>query len=291
MKYFFTSTQKFARSSVFLAIILIAGCASVQNLMNINKPDVTVQNVRITGLTFNTIDLSFILAIDNPNAISISLAGFDYNLILNENSFLKGQQEKAISIESRSISQVDIPLQLSFKDIYNTFNTLSNKDSSDYEAKFGLNFNLPILGNTRIPISKKGKIPLLRLPSVKVSSLKLNKIGFTSASLNLALQVSNSNPLQFLLNQFQYDFQVAGKSWASGISDKKIQIARNGNSEIDIPIELNFLQMGQTAYQLLTGGNQIDYQFDGNINFDTSAEMLKNVNLPINTSGKIDLTR
>lgn len=291
MMAIFTFSQKYIRISLFIGLIFIAGCASVQNLMNIKKPDVKVQNVRITGLTFSAIDLSFNLAIDNPNALAISLAGFDYDLILNENSFLKGQQDKSISIESRSTSQVEIPLQLSFRDIYNTFNSLSNKDSSAYEAKFGLNFNLPILGITRIPISKKGAIPLLRLPSVKVSSLKLNKIGLTTASLNLALQVDNANPLQFLLNQFQYDFLVAGKSWANGISDKKMTIAKNGKSEINIPIELNFLQMGQTAYQILTGSNQIDYQFDGNLNFDTSMEMLKNVNLPINTSGKIDLTR
>lgn len=291
MMTIFTFSQKYVRISLFIGLIFVAGCASVQNLMNIKKPDVKVQNVRITGLTFSAIDLSFNLAIDNPNSLAISLAGFDYDLILNENSFLKGQQDKSISIESRSTSQVEIPLQLSFSDIYNTFNSLSNKDSSAYEAKFGLNFNLPILGITRIPISKKGTIPLLRMPSVKVSSLKLNKIGLTSASLNLALQVDNANPLQFLLNQFQYDFLVAGKSWANGISDKKMTIAKNGKSEINIPIELNFLQMGQTAYQLLTGSNQIDYQFDGNINFDTSMEMLKNVNLPINTSGKIDLTR
>jgi hypothetical protein len=54
---------------------------------------------------------------------------------------------------------------------------------------------------------------------------------------------------------------------------------------------LNFLQIGQSAYQLINGYNQIDYQFDGSINFDTSSDLLKNVNLPINTSGKIDLTR
>jgi len=291
MRTIFTHSQKYLRISLFLVFGFLAGCASVQNLMNIKKPDVTVQNVRITGLSFSTIDLSFDLAISNPNALSVSLAGFDYDLILNNSSFLKGQQDKSISIESRSTSQVDIPLQLAFKDIYNTFKSLSNKDSSEYEAKFGLNFNLPVLGITRIPINKKGSIPLLRLPSVKISSLKLKKIGFTSASLNLAIEVDNSNPLQFLLNQIQYDFQVAGNSWVNGISNKKITIARNDKSEINIPIELNFLQMGQTAHQLLTGNNQIDYKFDGKINFDTSAELLKNIDLPINTSGRIDLTR
>ncbi|MEJ2048821.1 MAG: LEA type 2 family protein [Calditrichota bacterium] len=259
--------------------------------MNIKKPGVSVQDVRITHLTFTSIDLSFILAIDNPNALSISLAGFDYNLILNNNSFLKGEQEKTVSIESRSTSQVEIPLQLKFQEIYNTFSSLSKKDSSEYEAKFGLNFNLPILGNTRIPINKKGTIPLLKLPSVRISSLKLKKMGITTANLELDLQINNSNPVQFLLNQFQYNFQVAGNSWANGITKEKVAINRNSISEIKIPIELNFLQIGQSAYQLISGNNQIDYQFDGDINFDTSNDLLKNVNLPINTSGKIDLTR
>ena len=283
--------RKLIKILIFLGLTFILGCASVQKLMNIKKPGVSVQDVRVTHLTFTSIDLSFILAIENPNTLSISLAGFDYNLILDNNSFLKGEQEKTVSIESRSTSQVEIPLQLTFQEIYNTFSSLSKKDSSEYEAKFGLNFNLPILGNTRIPINKKGKIPLLRLPSVRISSLKLKKMGITMANLELDLQINNSNPVQFLLNQFQYNFQVAGNSWANGITNEKIAINRNSNSVIKIPIELNFLQIGQSAYQLINGNNQIDYQFDGSINFDTSSDLLKNVNLPINTSGKIDLTR
>ena len=283
--------RKLIKILIFLGLTFVLGCASVQKLMNIKKPGVSVQDVRITHLTFTSIDLFFTIGIENPNALSISLAGFDYNLILDNNSFLKGEQEKTVSIESRSTSQVEIPLQLTFQEIYNTFSSLSKKDSSEYEAKFGLNFNLPILGNTRIPINKKGKIPLLRLPSVRISSLKLKKMGITTANLELDLQINNSNPMQFLLNQFQYNFQVAGNSWANGITKEKIAINRNSNSVIKIPIELNFLQIGQSAYQLINGNNQIDYQFDGSINFDTSSDLLKNVNLPINTSGKIDLTR
>jgi LEA14-like dessication related protein len=283
--------RKLIKILIFLGLTFILECASVQNLMNIKKPGVSVQDVRITHLTFASIDLSFIIAIENPNALSVSLAGFDYNLILDNNSFLKGEQEKTVSIESRSTSQVEIPLQLTFQEIYNTFSSLSKKDSSEYEAKFGLNFNLPILGNTRIPINKKGKIPLLRLPSVRISSLKLKSMGITTANLELDLQINNSNPVQFLLNQFQYNFQVAGNNWANGITKEKVAINPNSNSEIKIPIELNFLQIGQSAYQLINRNNQIDYQFDGNINFDTSSDLLKNVNLPINTSDKIDLTR
>jgi LEA14-like dessication related protein len=283
--------RKLIKILIFLGLTFILECASVQNLMNIKKPGVSVQDVRITHLTFASIDLSFIIAIENPNALSVSLAGFDYNLILDNNSFLKGEQEKTVSIESRSTSQVEIPLQLTFQEIYNTFSSLSKKDSSEYEAKFGLNFNLPILGNTRIPINKKGKIPLLRLPSVRISSLKLKSMGITTANLELDLQINNSNPVQFLLNQFQYNFQVAGNNWANGITKEKVAINPNSNSEIKIPIELNFLQIGQSAYQLINGNNQIDYQFDGSINFDTSSDLLKNVNLPINTSDKIDLTR
>lgn len=136
-------------------IIILLHCSTLKELANIQKPLVTIDNVQITGLTFDDISLKFNIAIDNPNQLSVKLAGFDYDLLLGELSFIQGQQNDGLLIEAQSKSLVELPVQLVFKDIYAKYQNLKNLDSTDYQLKVGLVFDLPVLGQTKIPVNLK----------------------------------------------------------------------------------------------------------------------------------------
>lgn len=282
------------RISSFLLLTMVFvffNCASVQEMMRIQKPKLSLDKVRFTGLNFKMLDLVFDVDIDNPNSLSTTLAGFDYDFILNNSSFLKGQEKRSLTILANSISHLEIPLQINFNDIYRAFKSFSGKDSCDYQAKFGLTFNLPILGKTRIPISKAGRLPLLKLPSIKISSLKLRNLGLSGAKLELGVQLNNPNPLRILLNKFQYNLKIMGDTWVSGSSSKNISINRNSQADIKIPIHLDFPKMGNSAYQLVKGDKQLDYHFTGLLNLDTNNDLLKNVNVPVDRIGEIKLSK
>jgi len=271
--------------------LLIFGCAALQEIVKIQKPKVEVQKVRFTGMSFQAINLAFDVKIQNPNPIGAKLAGFDYDFFINDASFLEGQQNTQLDIEALGQSTVEIPLTINFKDLYSTFQSLKNQDSSDYKIACGLSFDLPVLGPTRIPVSKSGKLPMLKLPNVKIGSLKLNKITFTNADLELNLKVNNPNTFNFLLNGLNYDFTINGKTWAKGITQQQMRIQQKGESTISIPISLNFTQMGRTVYQIITGSNKLNYQLKGNLDLNTSLPLLQQVNLPIDRAGKIDIIK
>ena len=59
---------------------------SILNQMNIQKPTVQITNAKISKLSFNDVSLLFDIEINNPNSVGINLAGFDYELLINNNS-------------------------------------------------------------------------------------------------------------------------------------------------------------------------------------------------------------
>lgn len=259
--------------------------------MNVQKPTVQITNAKISKLSFNDLDLLFDIEINNPNSVGISLAGFDYELLINENSFVSGNQPDKLEIAAKNKNSVQLPVKLKFVDIYNTFTDLKKNNKSSYQIKCGLNFDLPVLGETRIPISKSGDIPLLKLPSISFNSVKLNNINLMGANLLLEVKFKNPNSFSMLINQMDYNFQVNGKNWLSGKANQKTSTNQNGESIIQIPVSLDFLQMGSSLFQLISGGKNLNYNLSGNLDIKNSHPLLNHLSLPFNQKGNFDILK
>ncbi len=276
---------------IFISIWSCAELTQILQPLNVQKPRVNVSQVKLTGLNFSQADLDFKLKIENPNNVAISLAGFDYDFFINDHSFLKGQQDQQSKIEAKGASFVNIPVALNFKQLYETYQSLKNSDSIRYTLKTGLNFNLPILGKIRIPVSTSGRLPTLKMPKIKVKALKLENLGFTSAKLRLQLALENPNAWSMLLNKMDYQFLINGNQWIQGQLNQAQAIDKKAASVLDIPITLNFLQMGRTVYNLLTQPGALNYQLKGNADLQSSIKLLGHFTMPINQSGKVELLK
>jgi len=288
--------MKYLKYGLFTLLVLISvySCATLNtilNQMNVQKPTVEITNAKISNLSFNDLDLLFDIQINNPNTVGINLAGFDYELLLNENSFISGNQPNQLQIEANNQNTIQLPVKLKFLDIYNTFVDLKNNNNSKYQIKCGLNFNLPVLGETRIPISKSGDIPLLKLPKISFNSVKLDNINFSGANLMLEVKFKNPNAFTMLIEQMNYNFQVNGKNWLGGKTNQKTTTNKNGESIIQIPVSLDFLQMGSSLFQVISGGKNLNYNFTGNLDIKNSHPLLQNLSLPFDQTGKFDILK
>ena len=279
---------------LIMVTVFLSSCAVVSELAggaNIRRPQVNFSGAKITGLSFDTVDLLFDLKIRNPNSVGLTMAGFNYDFLINNGSFLKGNHDKGLKIAAAGESTVQLPLSLRYVDLYQTFQSLKNQDLSTYQINFGFAFDVPVLGRVNIPVSKSGDFPLLKLPKISVKSVKLKGIALTGADLMLRVQLDNPNAFSMLLEKFQYQFAVDGKNWISGIAEEPTQIAEKGQGFVDIPISLDILQMGQSVRQLLSGDKNLNYSFGGDLDLATSLPILGSVNLPFDRSGSIKLIR
>jgi LEA14-like dessication related protein len=285
------------KKSYVISIILvfvIFGCnelKKLQNMANVKNPDVKFESVKLTALSFEKADLMFNLKVINPNDFNITLSGFDYDLLINENSFLKGRQNKGVAIKANNSSMVQIPLSLRYTDLFDTYSSLKDADVLKYTIKTGLLFNVPILGNVRVPVSKSGELPALKIPSVSFRSIKLNNIGFSGADLEVKVAVDNSNTINISLKKLDYSLNVNGEQWADGRVNKEISISEKKESILTIPIKLDFMQMGSSIYKLLKGNSDLNIEFKGNADMISSHELLKQFDITFDETKKVKLAK
>jgi hypothetical protein len=79
------------------------------------------------------------------------------------------------------------------------------------------------------------------------------------------------------------------QSWASGTTSNPVVLTKKGDASLSIPIRLNFLAIGKTAFQLLTGGTEFSSKLTGNLTVDSSLKYLPETVVPIDFQKKLSL--
>jgi len=271
----------------------LSACATMEELadMAFEKPEVSVIDARLTGLSFESADFMFDVQIENPNAIGISLAGFNYNLAVNDNAFVQGEQNDTIEIEADGKSTLQIPVTLNYKDLYKTFTSLRGQDHAKYKMSLGFDFDLPFLGRQRIPLTHEGTLPLPKVPKLTVLELDLKRLNVTGANLNLKVKMWNPNAFSFALKRMKYSFDISGKQWLSGNKAENMQVSAKSESILDFPISLNFFEIGRSVFQLLSGNEPLAYNFKGRFEIETSVPLIGTLDFPFHQTGRLPLVK
>ncbi len=288
--------MKSYRSLFIIMIIpfLLFSCQNVLNLLQqsqIKPPEVSVANTSITGLSFTELTLLFDLNIKNTNNLAIKLQGLDYQLLINDNSFLSGNQNQGIEIAAYADNIVSLPLTLKLVDMYQTVTSLINQDTSAYQLDCGLTFDLPVLGATRIPISKKGSVPLPKIPNVSLEGIKLNSLNLAGANLELKLNVKNANAFAVLFNNLNYGLAVNGVNWVQAAAVKGFSLNEKKNQTLTLPLSLNFIQIGSSVYQLLSSNKPLSFKLNGDLNLSVPNLGIPQSTFSFDQSGETSLKK
>lgn len=272
------------------SLILILGCSTLQDLADsVQKPELSVTDMRVSGFNFDEIELTYDITVDNPNALSVQLSSYNYDFKLNEETFIEGQQDKSMKIEASGQSTFEVPVTLNFKRVYEGIRTLADSDQAAYEFLSEVSFELPVLGNTTIPVSKKGSIPMINRPDIRIENLEVQNLSLTKADLVLNMAFDNPNAFGIRINNFDYGLTINGDRWAEGQSLGNTLITEKGSSRLAIPISLNISEIGISAYRLLTGSGELNYSLNGTFDLGTTHSLLKQTDLNINRSGSLKL--
>lgn len=288
----FTKQQKNLLWVISLCALLltISGCASLNQLKDaadIQNPEVSLKSSKVTALSFDSAELEFTLSVNNPNLIPIKLAGFDYTVNIGETQLVSGEQQKNLKINARGQSDVQVPLSIKFAQLKMLSDALDKKNELAYRIQTTAHLELPVLGIRKLPGSIQGTLPIPKMPKISVQNIDIQKISFTGAKLLLAIKVENPNTFGIDLRRFGYDLAVNDKHWAKGNVNELIHVTENGTTALNIPLELNFTQLGMALYKTLTQSTPLNYQLSGNMAIDTTLPLLKDISAPFNYSGSV----
>ncbi len=270
---------------IVFAFFTFTGCAELDHQIETIKPTASLVGTRLTEIDFDQASLVFDVAVENRNPFSISLTGLKYDLKIDGNSLVSGVTGQGIKLKESSISKVALPVTLQFNDLRNIPGELWSKDRFAYQLNSSVNIELPLIGNYAIPFSKKGELPVPKLPHIKLRDLQIKNLSPTAAQIVAELVVENPNSFDLDLSDFNYKLNVNQQTWGEGQSSKPGNIPKKGTGTISIPLNLNLLSMGTTAYRVLTGDNIFNYHIVGDITLNTGMSYLRAYKMPLNIKG------
>ncbi|MDZ7272148.1 MAG: LEA type 2 family protein [candidate division KSB1 bacterium] len=269
----------------FLAGGLVGGCAALKT-MGIKEPTATVRGVRLTSLSFDQVGLTVQVAVQNPNAVSVSLAGYDYELKMGDVPLLSGLQEQAVAIQRKAESVVDIPVTLRFAELFEKLQTVAQQDSADLGLAANLWVDLPVLGRTKLPIKAHHRVPVLKLPALSIEGIRAKMVGLTSAEIGLQVRVHNPNSLGFNISRLSYALTLHDKVPANGLL-QNLQLPAHGAAEFTLPVTVDVVKVGQALFSTLTSKQPLKYDLKADVVMGTGLDLLREASLHLTHSGQI----
>jgi LEA14-like dessication related protein len=244
---------------------------------------------RLTDIDFEKADLVFDLAIDNPNPVAINVAALNYDLKIENHSLISGVTARGVEIKPASTSTVQIPVSLKFDDLKKLPGEIWKQDRFGYQLDTEFVVDLPVIGSYPIPVSKQGELPVPKLPAIKLKDLQLKHLSLAAAEVVARVEIQNPNDFDLGFSDFNYQLKINQQSWSEGNISQGRNVPKKGKSTIDIPVKLNLMSMGQSAYQALSKKQPMEYNLTGGMTVDTGIEMFSNYKMPLNINGKTTL--
>lgn len=277
--------------SFLLLALLFINCAELKKLSNVQKPTISVNDFKVTKLSFQDIELTFDLEVSNPNPVALSLASYTYDLQIEENSFVKGTQSIETSLEANGSSIISIPVAFTYADLYNTFTTIHSEKEGDYSFFGNVSVNVPVLGLLEIPIEKKGTFPIVKVPTVSLSKFSVKDLSFTKADVELELNIGNPNNFTMVMEELDYNINFNGFDSIKGKTAHTVTIDGNETRIISIPASFNFLELGSAAYSAIVGSTPFEYSLTGSTSIGASLPYFDLSSFNFDKSGVVDILR
>ena len=151
---------------VSLIIAMGSGCTTIQDVLNIRRPNASLQDLKFEEITLRSATLLFDVEIENPYPVALPLVNVDYNLVSRAKPFLSGKADLQSTIAPHSRESVSLPAKISYLDLLQAFKGIKPGSVIPYSADMGLSVDTPALGLLRLPINKQGDISVPTIPAI-----------------------------------------------------------------------------------------------------------------------------
>lgn len=225
----------------------------------------------IQDISFQDVTLLFDFEVDNPNGFGVSADQYSYEFFINGMEFVNGTQSENLSIGRQSKSIVQIPVSFSFTELYESVESVVQRDSIAYRISSEVQFDIAGVGKQRVPVSAEGELPLPKLPRIELSNFEIEDLSLTGAEMVAVFQLENPNPFGISFANTFYNLEVNDKKWLDTRLEEIVNLDPSESELISIPIRLSSLQMGSVLLEMLDGETEFEYRLSGSA--DVSADI------------------
>jgi LEA14-like dessication related protein len=148
--------------SVSLLLVTLAACATLQNVLKVEEPQVELQEINITGLGLSGGTLDLVFDVYNPNQFRLTSTRLEVALELAGTDFGDALIDKPLDLSPQNHSRVLMPVRFTWSGVGAAARSLLQAQELPYGLTGAVLLDTPI-GERRVELSSKGKVPLRKL--------------------------------------------------------------------------------------------------------------------------------
>lgn len=147
--------RRLMMGAALAAMTAVGGCKSLGK-QTFAQPEVTVKDVKVTGLGFAGGSVDVVLNVHNPNNFRLDATRVTYNLFVDTVSFANGSIDQRTTVEGGQDTEVRIPVNFTYSAIGSAGQQLLKMGSVPYRVTGDFVVGT-ILGNFTVPYDKSGR--------------------------------------------------------------------------------------------------------------------------------------
>jgi len=271
---------KIVRTAAMVIVILsLSACQTLSSVLK--EPEVSFHSVSLANINLNGLQLISKLQVKNPNGFEIPFPETDWNLILNNNSFLTGTVRKSQSIRPRESTIIEIPVNLDFLNILNTFASFKGRQNIGYKIALGVKIPIPLLGEKVWNLEHQGSLPLPQLPRLSSPSIKLGTVNTSGAEVLVSLNFENPNSFPLPSPKINYNYSINRNSFIRGEVNNK-PLAASVTTPIELKLQVTYADLFRSFASLLTSSSVSSvFSFDCDFGIPFLGGNITNRELPL----------
>ena len=204
-------------------ILLLTTC---QTLMSgIREPVVSLHSVDLAGINFTETELLCMVRVENPNAFDIPFPEIGWELYINSNFFVSGVVRNNQNIRARDSTLIEIPVNLNYLDIINTFTSLKGRRETDYKIALTANFSIPVIRDMVWHFENEGSFPLPQVPRLSSPSMRIDRADLTGVQILVSVNIENPNVFILPTPKIAFDFSVNRNSFLNSAMEARGPLA------------------------------------------------------------------
>jgi len=262
--------------SRFLLKVLMAGillsaalslttCESIPVGAVIQEPELKFLSADLTGITLNGLQLLCKIQVNNPNQFKIPYPETDWSFFINNNSFLKGTVRKGQDIKARSSAIIDLPVNIEYLGIFNSFRSLRGNAQVPYRIATSMKIPIPVLGEKIYNIEYTGQLPLPQQPKVSNPTMSLSTSDATRAELVVSMNLENPNSFPVPAPKITYDYMINRSSFIKGTVENERPLAARATTPVNFRIQVSYTDLIRSFATLITASSvatTLNYSLD-----------------------------
>lgn len=279
------------RSAPLLLLLVLTGCASLDDLIATRQPTAEVERLRLEALDFSGATLVAEIRIDNPNPVGVSLASLDWELEVEDQVVLSGTQPAGLQIAASASQTIEVPVAFTFRELRETVERVGGAVELSVGLAVTAGIDVPVLGVVSIPLQQTASIPVPQLPTVALREIRIERLTLTGADMRASFRVTNPNVFAVDLQEFSYGLSVQGREWTAGVARSRGAIVASGDTIVDVSFGLNLLDLGRSVVDILRNAQSLSVALEAQTVIQPDHPLVPRATFPVSLNASVPIRR